>query len=706
MSVAFIDVETRSTENLKQIGSRKYLDHPDTELLSLVCKYEEKFYIWLPANVAPAFTEKLEFPNTIVIRSVDLPPELDFILDHAEFCVAHNATFDRHAVERFCNKYVKWVDTMPKGRAGGYPGQLNDLSKWLLGQGKDEGSSAMHMLSNVRIVAGKKKPVIGTAALWQSMLHYNLVDVILLEAVYHKVKNFGDDEFIEVADKINRRGIYIDKQLAYKMLILYMNNEITAAEKLPLYVGDINIRSHQQVKKWLEEKGYKVDSLNKQQLEAFFENPLDYSISEVADDNVSLVIEALRLRQEVARAGKGKLSRLHYLLDTDTDRIYDQFVTDGAHTGRFTGRGFQPHNFARGTLSPGKYLPLIKEKSYDELVEICSKDGVTLADVLASVTRCTLAAPPNKFLGIADYAQVECRMLAYLAKETKLLQMFRDGVDIYKNMASKVYGIPTENIKDERQVGKVIILGAGYGMSWGRFQAYAEIQERINLTAAGVTAKQCIDSFREEFPRISGGLNGPRSRSGIWQIYHDMAHRTISLNSKEEFNGIKFYMEQGAFVIELLSGRKIYYRNAKVADRIPGYCKLLGIEPTLVPTIVYSHPHGYEGILYGGLITENVVQASTNDLLRDALKRCDKNYFVTFHAHDEIMTEMDHEEQLKDFCNLVAEPSSWCKDFPMKVEGFAGKHYSKKPFKEFATCEVTRYGQLQKVIYTPGIKAP
>jgi DNA polymerase len=140
-----------------------------------------------------------------------------------------------------------------------------------------------------------------------------------------------------------------------------------------------------------------------------------------------------------------------------------------------------------------------------------------------------------------------------------------------------------------------------------------------------------------------------------------------------------FVLDCGVLVVTLPSGRQLRYRNARIEDRIPGYAKAYHTTRTK-PTLVYTGPRG-EAMLYGGKITENIVQAICRDLLATALVRADAaGLRPVLHVHDEIVCEVpaaDATHGLQSLVDIMTEPPTWATGFPIGVEGFAAPRYQK-----------------------------
>lgn len=396
-------------------------------------------------------------------------------------------------------------------------------------------------------------------------------------------------------------------------------------------------------------------------------------------DRIERVIEVLKLRQLATRGSVGKINRAYELLDDD-GRLRDWATYYGAHTGRWSGRGFQPHNLPRGVkIDIEACLDAFDAGTLTLDTVRKAAPGVAIDDALASLLRPAVVAAPGHRLLICDYAAIEARGIAWVAGEEVLLNLFRRGDDPYCAMASVIFGREiTKKDAAERQIGKVVVLGCGYGMSARKFAAYCELQ-RIDLLAAGVTGDSCVKAYRHTNSNIVA----------VWKAYNSAAFDAVAHDVVRSAGRCVFGMRGGSLCIRLPSGRELVYRDARIEDRVPGYCKALGIPETPRPTVCYTKPHGYEGNLYGGLLAENIVQATCRDLLATSLVLCERNNLpVVLHVHDEIVCEVPElpttvcNWALEDLAEIMTTPPPWAEGFPIGVEGFTAKRYSKSAFRD------------------------
>ena len=254
-----------------------------------------------------------------------------------------------------------------------------------------------------------------------------------------------------------------------------------------------------------------------------------------------------------------------------------------------------------------------------------------------NIRRCIIAKP-NHVLAAIDYSQIESRVLLYLAGDIKALEVIRNGVDIYEAHARATMEYKDERPLKEvnpamRQLAKARVLGLGYGCGAKRFIEVAKCMANLNISEAESIAT--VNQYRRSNPKIID----------LWK----------------KIEGAFVNCNNSTYELRLPSGRSLYYRNVSkdMSCIISGdKCKV-----------------------YGGLLTENYVQAVARDILADAWIRCyDAGHKPVLCVHDELVFEFPRNEadkQLKAICELITQSPSWAKDLPLDVEGKLMEYYSK-----------------------------
>lgn len=296
--------------------------------------------------------------------------------------------------------------------------------------------------------------------------------------------------------------------------------------------------------------------------------------------------------------------------------------------------------------------------------------GKAIHPLIARVRNC-LVAPECYTLVIADSAQIEARGLAWIADCDILLKGFANGEDIYSEFAaglfnSKVWKPASDDDSAEAKVagirrgfGKDAILGCGYGMGANKFHLRCRENE---------TLRPLFDSGEYDYKFIEKLIKTYRTTySKIPKFWNDVekAFRWVAKypnQTAEVSQGrIKVWKEGTTLHCQLPSGRVLFYRHMSMS--VKGELK-------------YIHGH-----LWGGSITENIVQALSRDLLGYWILEFEKAGFpVVLHAHDEAVVcvhEYCVESVLEDMLDIMRKGPEWVKGLPLEADGGLSKFYAK-----------------------------
>ena len=270
----------------------------------------------------------------------------------------------------------------------------------------------------------------------------------------------------------------------------------------------------------------------------------------------------------------------------------------------------------------------------------------------------SILAPDGYMMIDSDSSQIEARTLAWLAGQDDLVEAFDRGEDVYKIMASAIYGKPVSEIsKDERFVGKTTILGAGYGMGAAKFQ--------IQLKNFGVAieldeAKRIIDTYRRTYPRITE----------LWKAAGGILGAIIGNQSTELGRGGVLKV-QGTKGILLPNGLYLRYPNLRQSVN----------EEDGKTEYVYDTKKGKATIpnrIYGGKVVENVCQALARIVIGDQMLLVAKKYQVVMTVHDAIAcivpeTEVERAVEYVELCMRIR--PQWGPELPLNCESGSGKSY-------------------------------
>jgi len=274
-----------------------------------------------------------------------------------------------------------------------------------------------------------------------------------------------------------------------------------------------------------------------------------------------------------------------------------------------------------------------------------------------SMLKRAIRAPQGYMMIDSDSSQIEARTLAWLAGQDDLVKAFEDGEDVYKIMASAIYGKRIEEItKDERFVGKTTILGAGYGMGATKFQAQLK---NFGVEVEIEEAQRIINTYRNTYPKITQlWKDAGTALKAILQ----KQHTTLGRDGVLQIEG-----EDG---IRLPNGLYIRYPNLRLYESEEGKAE-----------IVYDTKKGKQVIpnrIYGGKLIENVCQALARIIIGEQMLMVAKKYKVVMTVHDAIALIVPEQEvatavEYVELCMRLR--PKWAQELPLNCEAGYGKSY-------------------------------
>jgi DNA polymerase len=660
-NLVFIDFETRSDVDLKKRGLLPYALGKYTEPLCLC---------WVRGD------------DEVVQSTTDFS-RCPFGPD--DIIVAHNAPFEMAIWNEILVRKFGWPElrpervrcTMARAYAMDLPGNLEAAALSLgLPIRKDmEGRALMLKMCQPTGYDAQGAPIWFTGDL-PRLIEYCKTDVLVEREIFRRTLSI-DQELWSLDYKINRRGIPFDTKaiIAAQRLVEATKEDLN--EEMREITGGAVARCSmvQALKTWLEGFGVFAPSLAKAELSDLLDT--------LADALPPQAIRALQLRREFNRSTS--LAKLQAILDKAVGgRVHNAFQFHGATTGRWGGRGVQPHNFPRK-------LP----KSADvEGIMFALVNGFPLDtdEPIALLSSCLrgFIQSPIGFVG-GDFSNIEGRGLAWIAGEEWKLRVFREfdagnGADPYCVTYSRSFGVPVESVDEEqRQVGKVQELSFGYQGGSGAVAKFSPS-----------TKKELAEDWK-----VAWRAAHPATVQ-FWRDVQDAAIAAVESSNQVFCAGVPTravrFRKAGSFLwCRLPSGRALCYpypeiRRSKFGTSqltfrtVPSdmewsaYCaaKEAGEEN---PTDILDDPANAKGFCrvstYGGRLTENIVQAICADILGEAMLRLDRaGHPIALHIHDEIEVESDV-LSVEEFSAIMAEPPVWAANFPIAVKCWRGPRYQK-----------------------------
>jgi DNA polymerase len=266
-----------------------------------------------------------------------------------------------------------------------------------------------------------------------------------------------------------------------------------------------------------------------------------------------------------------------------------------------------------------------------------------------------LKAPEGWVVINADSSQIEARITAWWSEQDDVVEQFKNNVDAYKVMASKIYKKPVEEVTpDERFIGKQAVLGCGFGMGFKAFKEFLE--NKYNLIISYEEANIVVKTFRHSNSKIVEA----------WTQCNELL-RGFVLSHKTKFLGRKSIVEPIHNGVKLPSGLCLHYYGIKNVDDDLVY--LQRKDGRMAKTKIY-----------GGKVVENIVQALARDIIAFQIVNISKQYQVVGTVHDSIVCVVPKEERgeainfINQQMNIVP---AWADGLPVGCDIEIGENYGK-----------------------------
>ena len=475
-----LDFETYCALDLKEVGLERYVNHPS-------------FLVTLASVSTWAGESTWEFP-------ADKADDLRAMLHEYDIVVAHNAGFEKRVLKTMGIVVPMLHDSAVVAAVAGADRHLAGAARQLMNEDKlDEDRSLLNLFAKRQ--KGQSSEHFNNMLIhdnldkWEQYKRYCERDAKLSRGIYLDwLGPIGlhnrEMRLAEITLAMNETGWPVDIDSVHEMRRRYIENLDYLQDKFARDVdADLNIGSHAQVKKWCEERGIRSRSFDKQNVERMLKRLRAMSSKRPLTDGEAEVVELLVLKQAL---GGSSLSKLETILNVAHDgRVYDQYVHAGAaQTLRTSGRSVQMQNLPR--------LPLVPRHMEDLHYGDHLWSNEDLTENLRQVFR---SSRPNGKLVVADFASIESRALAYLSGEDWKVEAYRQGADVYKAQAMKIFGINSIDLvsKEQRTTGKVGELSCGYGAGPVAVRDFAA---KMNVEMTEVEAGTLVNDWRDANPNI------------------------------------------------------------------------------------------------------------------------------------------------------------------------------------------------------------
>ena len=651
-----IDIETKSSVDITKAGAYRYAQSEDFEILLFACKYDEEDVQLVDLTAGESIPEW--------ILTALMNPN---VIKHA-----YNAAFEWYCLNTagYRTPLEQWNCTMIHGLYCGYTAGLDATGKAIgLPQDKQKLSTGKAL---IRYFCTPCKPTKSNGGRswnlpkhapekWELFREYCKQDVVTENEILKRLQAFPvpeeEQRLWRMDILMNAYGVRVDTNLiAGALAIDSHSTECLTAEAFRI-TGLSNPNSATQLQQWLSGKGVDIPNLQKATVEEYLQR------EDLPDDARKI----LEIRQQLGKTSIKKYVAMDTAKGAD-DRVRGLTQFYGANrTGRWAGRLVQLQNLPRNYLKTLDYARnLVKDKNYDGIKLLYGNVPDTLSQLIRTAF---IPSGGNKFV-VADFSAIEARVIAWLAGEQWVNEVFATHGKIYEATASQMFHVPIEKIAKGnpeyslRQKGKVATLALGYQGGTTALIAMGA----LNMGLAEEELPDIVQRWRSANPRIRD----------LWYAVEQAALTTMQTAQPQGIYGLIFRYEgdlvygQSFLTVQLPSGRKLFYPKPFLQENQFG-------KMAIHYYTVGQQTRKWEvASTYGGKMTENIVQAIARDCLAETLKRIDRmGLQVVFHVHDEVIIDAPVSITVDEICDLMAEPIPWAPGLILKGAGFESDYYMK-----------------------------
>lgn len=721
-----VDFESRNIANIR-LGADVYARHFSCSPIMLaICAphagvaYVEDFLLGTPGYQQSIYP--FAKPGDLNFRMIKpvYPPIIEQAVREGWVFVAHNARFEQTIWYHICHKLwgwpmpTKWSCTAARARYWGLRASLDGAGSDLeiMFKKHEQGKDFINNFCKPRKWKGAQKLGIikdlwyepqENPTGWQEGLAYCLGDVYAemeIDSILPDLPEF-EQRVWDLDFKINMRGLPIDVQ------------SVERAIKFSDHFTAVNFARFDEITNLRPTQRQKVlDYINqREEIDELGDLKSKTLKRIVASDLPADLQDVIQIRLETSKASIKKLEAMQRCTDDD-GRARGLFLYGGAHTMRWSAKRIQPQNMTRPNPDcPQDYMFDFLESGCWDGRQLGHNGGPSLSDLpeqplwvqeagvrfirplgyLSTSMRGFIKPEKGRKFVVGDYAQIEARVLTWLARCMWLLEAFGRGDDVYTRFAADhMYAnemrgyenainiiegkhVVKKQFKLHRQKAKSAQLGCGFQVSARGFVVYAD---NIDLVISEEEAGEIVRKYRDAHPEIA------HPAFGLWTRFQQAAIMAVQ-NENERIGiantGITFYVhrldtERYWLVCTLPSGRHIAYYRPKVrlGSRWGRTVEILSFRTEW-------NGKSYREDTYGGKITENIVQATARDVCAvGALNAEGAGYPVIGLVHDEIITEPDidfgsSDEMVRQMCALPP----WITDLPVEAEGGVMMRYGK-----------------------------
>ena len=650
-----IDIETKSSVDIGKAGLYRYAQSDDFEILLFAYRYGDESVQIVDLSQGEKIPDK-------IVEDLSNPE----IVKHA-----YNAAFEWYClnIAGYKTPLCQWKCTMIHGLYCGYTAGLDATGK-AIGLPQDKRKLAIGK-ALIRYFCVPCKPTKNNGRRtwnlpkhapekWELFKEYCKQDVVTESAILRRLDAFPvpeEEETLWQMDiRMNAFGVKVDTALISGALQINDHSTELLENEARAITGLQNPNSSVQLLDWVHNNGVEMDNLQKVTVTEKLSNDLPNNVR-----------RALEIRQQL-----GKTSIKNYVaMDTakgKDDRVRGLTQYYGANrTGRWAGRLVQMQNLPRNYIQTVDYArKLVKDRNYGGIKLLYGNVPDTLSQLIRTAF---IPSEGNKFV-VADFSAIEARVIAWLAGETWVNDVFATHGKIYEATASQMFHVPIEKIAKGnpeyalRQKGKVATLALGYQGGANALIAMGA----LNMGLSEEELPDIVQRWRNANPRVRD----------LWYAVEEAALLVMQTAQPQAIYNLIFNLEsdivygQNFLTVQLPSGRKLYYPRPFLKENQFGKLAIHYY------TVGQQTRKWEVTSTYGGKMTENIVQAIARDCLAETLRRIDaKGLQVVFHVQDEVIIDAPMETTVGEICDLMAEPIPWAPGLILKGAGFESNYYMK-----------------------------
>lgn len=654
-----IDIETRSSVDIGKAELYKYAQSPDFRILLFAFQEDGN-----PVEVVD-LAQGEEIPEHAVRMLAD--PD---VTKHA-----YNAAFEWYCLNRagYRTPLEQWRCTMAHGLYCGYTAGLDATGKAIgLPQDKQK-LAAGKALIRYFCVPCRPTKTNGNRTWnqpwhakekWELFKEYNRQDVVTERAILNRLEQFpmpeAEQKQWQMDVLMNAFGVRVDTELIKGALYIDAVSTQELTEEAVRITGLGNPNSGAQLVPWL----------NTQCGRERFQDIQKATVADALDHREDYPEDVRRMLEIRQQLGKTSIKK-YVAMDTakgEGDRVRGLTQYYGANrTGRWAGRMVQMQNLPRNYLKTLDYARnLVKDKNYAGLKLLYGNVPDTLSQLIRTAF---IPSEGNKFV-VSDFSAIEARVIAWLAGEQWVNEVFATHGKIYEATAAQMFDVPVDRIVKGnpeyslRQKGKVATLALGYQGGTSALIAMGA----LNMGLTEDELPDIVSRWRQANPRIRD----------LWYAVENAALAAMETARPQAIRGLIFALEgdllygQSFLTVRLPSGRKLYYPKPFLKEN------QFGKQALHYYTVGQQTRKWEVASTYGGKMTENIVQAIARDCLAVTLERIyDRGLQTVFHVHDEVIIDAPMETTVEEICDLMAEPVPWAPGLILKGAGFESSYYMK-----------------------------